>query len=317
MKIGRFINNGHESIGAVYEDCWADLCTLMKYHGRKLDNNDLSFFLRMDKNELVDIEDKIVEAFKKEDMRSTLFHPLEESIYLPPIPDIPRLFTQRGNGSIFARTVTLKKPCQPVFELRYPHNLEGHNCTAVFPSNYSNGAWNIELVAVFGMPGENIKEEDAYNHIAGYTIMIDHSGSLKNSPFQNEWFIEAEEKEMVDHFYSGCFNGNGVMPTPIGPWITTPDEIPDPHNLWVIERERDNFIGKIHTSSLTYSFAEAVSFMSRFVALKTGDMISSASIGYDGYRHWNHYEEGSYVEVEVEKIGKLRMNIRDERGNIE
>jgi len=193
-------------------------------------------------------------------------------------------------------------------------NLDfGHKSTFTIKSGL-NAGWNPELVVVIGKEGKNIRPTEAYDHIAGYTMLIDHGGSSIGK--MKDWMVKESEKVIWDAFFYTGFFGNLEAPHPIGPWITIDDSI-NPDNLWVFAREKRKQIRtveKVHSSALLFDFAATISFLSDFVTLKPGDMISSGSIGYDGYSHWDYYPPGSYIEVKAEKLGDLRLNINDIRG---
>lgn len=80
------------------------------------------------------------------------------------------------------------------------------------------------------------------------------------------------------------------------------------------ESEKDRLVGVGCTEGLLIYFDEIIEYISSYITLKPGDMISSSSITYDGYKHWDSHGKGSYIEVDQEKIGKLRMSIVDLRG---
>ena len=126
--------------------------------------------------------------------------------------------------------------------------------------------------------------------------------------------MAAHEAEMVfrDHMAVGAFFSNSLPPHPIGPWIVTKDEIPDPYDLWITGEEnygQPRLIEKVSSGASLFLFEDAFAFMSRLLTLKPGDMLSSASIGYDGYGIWDDAPPGSWVQTTCEKIGSLRLNL--------
>jgi 2-keto-4-pentenoate hydratase/2-oxohepta-3-ene-1,7-dioic acid hydratase in catechol pathway len=90
----------------------------------------------------------------------------------------------------------------------------------------------------------------------------------------------------------------------------TKDEIPDPYDLWITGEEnigKPRLIEKVSSGASLFLFEDAFAFMSRLLTLKPGDMLSSASIGYDGYSVWDDAPPGSWVQTTCEKIGSLRL----------
>ena len=181
---------------------------------------------------------------------------------------------------------------------------------------YERAKLALALKPLIGKEAKNVSKKDAHEYIGGYTIMSDSSGHDDLSPYFGDgaWQMSEDEADLTDLFYRTCFNGNTFIPVPIGPVIATSDEIDDPHDLMVRESETGRLVGVGSTEGLLMHFDETIEFISSFITLKPGDMISSSSVTYDGYKHWDSHEEGFYIDLEIEKIGKLRMNIVDKRG---
>lgn len=234
--------------------------------------------------------------------------------FLPPVPAAPKLLTARGNSTIFTRVIRTRLPTQPVMEMRYAFNLVGHDATFTLPATMISGGWNMELVAVQGQPAANMSRDNVLESIFGYTLMLDHGGRTDEFPFGSRWAVPADEKTVMDGFFEGCFNGNAQVPLPLGPVIVTRDEIADPHELNFEERESGRLISRGHTGSVLFTIPEMVSYLGSFSTLEPGDMLSTASIGYDGYPLWpDRLPDGAYYEATVEGIGTLRLNIVDKR----
>jgi 2-keto-4-pentenoate hydratase/2-oxohepta-3-ene-1,7-dioic acid hydratase in catechol pathway len=245
------------------------------------------------------------------------WHPLKGAQFLQPFHPGGRLFTQRGNSCLFSRAVDLAIPEHPVWERRYTTNLVGHNHVC----HRAGSAWNPEFVAVIGQGGRDVRPEKMSDHIFGYTMMLDHPGGSR-PVFLDEWGMGAHEDEMVfrDHMFVGAYYGNSVSPHPVGPWIVTKDEIGDPYALWVTGEEKfdePRLIEKVSSGALLFRFEDTFSFMSRIMTLKPGDMLSSASIGYDGYRMQEATSSDCWIQTTCEKIGSLRMYLTPPRSNDE
>jgi len=239
---------------------------------------------------------------------------MDECLFLPPVPTRPKLLTARGNSALFTRHIRGKLPKQPVLDCRYTFNTDGHNARYAL-KNVTTGAWNLEIAAVIGRETGGVTQGEALSHVFGYTMMLDHSIRLGDYPFANDWSMPDSDKQMMDYFYEGCFNGNSACPVPLGPVITTRDEIPDPHALMQTERESGRLVSHISTDSVLITFSEIISYISSFITLRPGDMLSSASIAYDGYPYWDGYlGENAYIEGEIAEIGRLRLYLDDERG---
>lgn len=243
-----------------------------------------------------------------------LVHDVAGSEFLPPVPKSPKLLTARGNSTIFTRVVQSSLPKQPVMEMRYAFNIVGHDAMFTLPQTMGTGGWNMELVTVLGQTTSCVGKEDALANIFGYTLMLDHGGRTDSYPFARQWAIPDDEKTMMDWFFEGCFNGNAEVPLPVGPVIVSRDEIADPHDLSFEERESGRLINRGHTGSVLFTIPEMTEYISAFSTLEPGDMVSTASIGYDGYPLWpERLPEGAYYEATMQPIGTLRLRIVDDR----
>lgn len=309
MKIGKFLLDGQQKVGLVCGQVWVDAAAFVDIIEQ---TEDIVSFISMTAAQRKRIEKRL--ELKEYD--SNAEHSLSDAHYIAPVGEYSNLYTMRGLSTIFSRVCKLKVPTQPTYDMRYTHNFAGHNCTAVFTDENSPNGWNQEFIAVIGKTAKNVKKEEALNYIGGYTLMIDHPGHHKRSPFYRDgmWKMDEDDMEIIDHFYRTNFNGNAEFPMPIGPYITTSDEVAEPHNLLSREEENGRLISVGSSEGMLIYFDEALSYISRYMTLRPGDMISSSSISYDGYFHWDSHEEGSYVEVSMQTLGSLRMNIVDKRG---
>ncbi len=306
MKLAILKRDGKTALAAIYGDRYVELPAALAALSEE-PVGELREFIRRWDGRIPELNEKIRGL-------SELMQPLGGCEYLPPVPASPRLITARGNSTIFTRVIKAKLPKQPTLEMRYAFNMAGHDSVFTFPEDMPNNGWNMELVAVIGKEASGVKREDAYSHVFGYTLMLDHGGRRENYPFANQWATPDAEKTMMDWFYEGNFNNNASVPLPVGPVIVTRDEIPDPHDLMFEERESGRLIVRAHSSSVLFDIPEIVAYISAFSTFEPGDMLSTASIGYDGYGAWpDRMPEGAYYEATMEGIGTLRLNVVDKR----
>ncbi len=145
-----------------------------------------------------------------------------------------------------------------------------------------------ELVAVVGKRGKNIPHAAAPAHIFGYTIGIDVSGRF-------------------EVFAQSIFNKSHDTFAPIGPWIVTADEIPDPHSLqirlWVDGQPRHDF----NTSDMGHRIPDSVEYVSSVTTLNPGDLIFTGT----NHQGIGPLQDGEQVELEIERIGRLRVRVAD------
>jgi acylpyruvate hydrolase len=172
----------------------------------------------------------------------------------------------------------------------FANALVGHGAPIVLPSNSMEMDWEAELVVVIGKPGKYIDPAVALGHVAGYTVGND---------------VSARDHQRADPQAMRAKSGD--THSPLGPWIVTSDEIPDPAGLAIalcvngIEKQRSN------TSEMVFSVAEIVAFMSRYFTLKPGDLIftgTPAGVGM-GRKPPEWLRPGDRMDVTIERIGTL------------
>jgi 2-keto-4-pentenoate hydratase/2-oxohepta-3-ene-1,7-dioic acid hydratase in catechol pathway len=309
MKLGTFMADEGPTYGLVLGDRWLDVPASQKILGAPPLADQLIDFVASG-DEAIAWGNRLQSSAVQEPERfDNAWRPLKGARFLPPFYPGGRLFTQRGNSCLFSRSVKLAIPEHPVWERRYTTNLVGHNHVC----EYVGTGWNPEFVAVIGQGGRDITRDKVRDHIFGYTMMIDHPGG-SGPVFFEDWGMATHKDEMVfrDHMAVGAFFGNSLPPHPVGPWIVTKDEIPDPYDLWITGEEnygQTRLIEKVNSGASLFRFEDAFSFISRLMTLKPGDMLSSASIGYDGYALREETPPGSWVQTTCERIGSLRLNL--------
>jgi 2-keto-4-pentenoate hydratase/2-oxohepta-3-ene-1,7-dioic acid hydratase in catechol pathway len=152
-----------------------------------------------------------------------------------------------------------------------------------------------ELALVIGKAGRHIKAEDALSHIAGYTC-----------------FCDATVRDFTK--YSLVASKNFVGSGPLGPWIVTADEIPDPTKLTLTTRLNGAEMQRSGTDMLIHDIPTIIAFCSMFTPLAPGDIIATGTPDGIGAKRnppvW--MKAGDVLEVEVDRIGVLRTRIADE-----
>ena len=223
-------------------------------------------------------------------------HKLSEIKFLPVIPD-PELIACAGvNYRSHATETGRDIPKQPSMFIRRVNTLVGHEGEMIRPRVSTHFDFEGELTAVIGRGGRHIPVEHALEHVAGYTCFVD--GSVRD--YQK--FSVTSGKN---------FPGTG----PLGPWIVTRDEIPDPTRLTLTTRLNGTQMQRSGTDLLIYSIPQIIAFCSDFTPLSPGDIIATGTPEGVGHRRtpplW--MKAGDVLEVEITGIGTLRSRIVDEK----
>lgn len=311
MKIGIIQTAQGPSLAAFYGENWVSVPRALEALGEK-PINEMAEFIEAYCDTVVALNDRIRKLYESGEAKEYTY-PVAGAIFLPPLPAVPKLFTARGNSAVFTRVCKSPVCKQPVMEQRYNFNLVGHLSTEVVRDGFTATGWNYEMVVVMGKPCHGVTEENVEDYVFGYTNMLDHGGGY-SGPFGEEWNMPEEDKVFCDYAYAGCYNGNTQVPTPIGPYITTKDEVGDPHDQLLEERESGRLVSLGSGKAVIFTINEMVAYTSGFMTLRPGDMLSTASITYDGYPSpKGKYPENAYLQVKTQKLGTLRLWIRDER----
>jgi 2-keto-4-pentenoate hydratase/2-oxohepta-3-ene-1,7-dioic acid hydratase in catechol pathway len=221
---------------------------------------------------------------------------LSEIKFLPVIQRPEKILCAGINYRSHAAEVGRELPKQPSMFVRFADTLVGHGGEMIRPSVSDNFDFEGELAVVIGKGGRHIKAEHALAHVAGYTCFVD--GSVRD--FQK--FSVTSGKN---------FPGTG----PLGPWLVTTDEIPDPGRLTLTTRLNGMQVQHATTDQLIYSIPQIIAFCSDFTALSPGDVIATGTPEGVGHSRkpplW--MKPGDVLEVEITGIGILRAHIVDER----
>lgn len=317
MKIGVISHGETPVLAALYGDAWVSIPKALQALGQE-PINELSQFIARYCDGIPALNGAIGRLVNTGEAAACTF-PTAGVKLLPPLPASPKLFTARGNSACFTRVGKSPVCKQPVMEQRFNFNLVGHDSVWTIRDGYAAGGWNYEMVCVMGKPCHGVAEKDAYDYVFGYTNMLDHSGRYMDFPYSsgNKWGMPDEEKVFADWAYEGCFNGNTQVPTPVGPYIVTKDEVGDPHGQMIEERESGRLVTLGSAAAVCFTFNEMIAYMSSFLTLGPGDMMSSASITYDGFPSWpDKYPDHAYIQGTAEKLGTLRLRIHDARKEV-
>ena len=189
-------------------------------------------------------------------------------------------------------------PKYPSVFLRYADSFVGHDDNMLRPPESDKLDYEGEIVIVIGKAGRRIKREDALDHIAGLTLM--NEGTLR------DWVRHAK----FNVTQGKNFEKSGV----IGPWMMTADEVSDYANLDIQTRVNGEIRQNDNTSNLMFPFDYIVSYLSSFMTLKPGDMISTGTPNGAGARFDPpiYLKPGDVVEVEAAGVGILRNGVEDE-----
>lgn len=215
---------------------------------------------------------------------------------LPAIPNPEKIMCVGINYKSHAAEHGQEAPKLPNIFTRFVDTLVAHDGEMIRPKVSTNFDFEGELAVIIGRAGRHIKQEDALSYVAGYTCFCD--GSVRD-------FTK----------YSLVASKNFIGTGPLGPWITTADEIPDPTRLTLTTRLNGEVMQQSGTDMLIHSIPAIIAFCSVFTPLSPGDVIATGTPDGIGAKRnppvW--MKAGDVLEVEISSIGTLRTRIVDEK----
>jgi 2-keto-4-pentenoate hydratase/2-oxohepta-3-ene-1,7-dioic acid hydratase in catechol pathway len=163
----------------------------------------------------------------------------------------------------------------------------------IIPRNSKKTDWEVELAFVIGKKAQYVEEKDSLNHIAGYCLMNDYSEREFQLEREGQWV----KGKSADTF------------SPLGPWLVTPDEISDVHNLSLWLKVNGELLQNSNSKNLVFRIPKLVSYISQFMTLLPGDVISTGTpfgVGM-GFKPPRYLQSGDIVELGIEKLGSSRQ----------
>jgi 2-keto-4-pentenoate hydratase/2-oxohepta-3-ene-1,7-dioic acid hydratase in catechol pathway len=187
----------------------------------------------------------------------------------------------------------LKVPPEPVIFMKATSAIAGANDTVEIPRTSVKSDWEVELGVIIGSHAKYVSEEKAMEHVAGYCVVND----LSERGFQTERSGQWTKGKSADTF------------GPIGPWLVTKDEIADPQNLkmWLDVNGKRRQNGS--TATMVYGVRFIVSYLSQFMSLHPGDIISTGTppgVGM-GMKPPVYLKPGDMMELGIEGLGSQRQ----------
>ena len=173
-----------------------------------------------------------------------------------------------------------------------PNSVIGDGDTLVLPdvpATVFEG--EAEVALVIGRRASNVSAAEAMKYVFGYLNFID--GSARGLPPSNNTFYQMKSRDTF---------------SPLGPWLVTADEIPDPHalpvRLWINGELKQDF----NTSAMSHKIPRSIEWVTSIHTLEPGDILATGT----DHRGLSAIQDGDLVEMETERLGRLRVHVRDD-----
>ncbi|MBS1187802.1 MAG: Ureidoglycolate lyase [Burkholderiaceae bacterium] len=225
---------------------------------------------------------------------------------LPLVPGNPRLgvpvaFVSKYiaigiNYTDHAAEAKMRIPKEPIVFMKAVSCLCGPNDDIILPIDSKKSDWEIELGIIIGKKAQYVSEEEALDYVAGYCVTND----LSEREFQIERGTQWDKGKGCDTF------------GPVGPWLVTRDEVPDPQNLELYLDVNGERMQKGNTNTMIFSSAKIVSYLSHFMTLLPGDVIATGTPPGVGLAREPQVflKPGDVVVAGIEKLGEQRQLVK-------
>jgi 2-keto-4-pentenoate hydratase/2-oxohepta-3-ene-1,7-dioic acid hydratase in catechol pathway len=199
------------------------------------------------------------------------------------------------NYSDHAKEAGMAVPVEPVLFMKATSSICGPDDNIVIPRGSNKTDWEVELGVVIGKPGKYVEKEDALSHVAGYCVIND----VSERAFQMEGTGQWVKGKSADTF------------GPIGPWLVTTDEVPDPQNLEMWLEVDGHRYQNGSTRTMVFGVAHLISYVSRFMSLQSGDIISTGTppgVGF-GLKPPVFLRPGNRMQLGVHGLGQQNQRV--------
>ncbi|MCX2585921.1 fumarylacetoacetate hydrolase family protein [Pedobacter sp. MR22-3] len=279
MKLIRFGAAGAEKPGVIIDDKYYDVSGLVQdYNEAFFGGNGL---------------EKL-----KQDLTSASLTEIDKGVRLGPALARPSKIVCVGlNYKDHAAETNAAIPTEPILFFKATSAIVGPNDDLILPKNSRKTDWEVELAIVIGKKASYVSEEDALNHVAGYALHNDYS----EREFQIERNGQWVKGKSCDTF------------APIGPFIATPDEIEDVHKLRLWLTVNGKTLQDGNTANFIFNVPFIVSYISQFMTLLPGDVISTgtpAGVGLGQKPEPWYLKAGDVVELGIDGLGSSKQEVK-------
>jgi 2-keto-4-pentenoate hydratase/2-oxohepta-3-ene-1,7-dioic acid hydratase in catechol pathway len=212
-----------------------------------------------------------------------------------PVGGIPKIVAIGQNYLNHIKEMGYEPPDEPVIFVKAISSLCGPTDPIIKPKTSTKLDYEVEMAAIIGRTAINVSEADALSYVAGYALMNDGS----ERAFQRERAGGTTKGKSADTF------------GPLGPWLVTSDEVPDPQNmrLWTKVNGQDRQDG--NTSDMVFGFAQLIAYVTEFMSLQPGDVLTTGSPHgvAAGFTPPKWLQPGDVVEMGIDGLGEQRHEI--------
>ncbi len=213
----------------------------------------------------------------------------------PPVAGVQKFIGIGLNFTDHAKEAGLPIPDEPILFTKAVSSLSGPNDDVIFPPGAKKADWEAELAFVIGRKAKHVSKAEALGHVAGYCVCNDVSERAYQFDSTGDW------QKGKSHDSWG----------PVGPWLVTRDEVPDPQNLEIRLEVNGERMQSGSSATMIFPIAELVSYISGFMTLYPGDIVTTGTppgvgMGRDPQRWLKH---GDVITLGVTGLGQQRQKV--------
>jgi 2-keto-4-pentenoate hydratase/2-oxohepta-3-ene-1,7-dioic acid hydratase in catechol pathway len=222
--------------------------------------------------------------------------------FLPPVQTPSKIFCVFVNYRSHGQEVG-GAPSEPYYFFKPSNCIVGDGDEVLVPKFSSKADHEVELGLIIGTKGKDIQPKDAYQYIAGYTVINDIS-------FRDGMRRGVEGTVVGRNLFKGKVADTAL---PMGPYLVTRDEIPNPYPLRLTLRVNGEVRQEGTTNDMIFRIPDLIASASEDITLLPGDVIATGTCSGVGLYTGKYLNDGDKVEAEVENVGILRNGIRMQR----
>lgn len=300
MRLLMYLDGTRPRLGAVQGDTIVDLRALASAQGRDLHAGTILDLIDLGEEGLREVRDLLAEGIEDASEAEGHIRPLEGTPLLAPLDPprgnvlaIGRNYKEHAAESARARGEQVQRPT--VFTKAHTSINSPYGDIPLHADITQQVDWEVELAVVLGRRALDVPREKALGHVFGYTVVNDVSAR----DVQFGWGGQFFKGKSLDGF---C---------PIGPWIVTADEIPDPQNLRLWLTVNGEIMQDANTSDMIFPVDEIISLLSQGMTLAPGALIATgtpAGVGL-GREPQVYLKDGDEVEAGIDGIGAIRNRV--------
>lgn len=231
---------------------------------------------------------------------------LERVKLLSPVQTPEKIFLLAVNYLSHSQEQNVEPPTEPYVFTKFRNALIGPGDPILISKISKKVDWEVELAVIIGKTGKYIAKEDAMNYVAGYAI----SNDVSFRDFQFSTRLPDGKTTLGLNWVKGKGLDSSF---PVGPWLVTRNEIPDPHKLDISLSVNGKTKQRSNTGNMIFKIDSLIEYISAGITLKPGDIISTGTPeGVAAFTGEPFLKNGDIVEGTIDGIGSLRNPVRAE-----